>query len=268
MCMNEYDNHRFPSDDEFETGLRKLFSSIPEDDVAYQESDEMKHFDESQRLAYETVRTYAVNKDMISEDLVSLVQRNDVYAQARDFSSSDQDKISAFISLCDTYTVISLNNRIAESESTRESEMAHLQSLVGDIAQLDFSDKDRKVWMKSIEDTILPLMTHATSDDVEKTIEQSGILKALNDLRDQESRLEKDTRKEIKDTIITLLEAAYGVHDDIGDVARAVIYAAEFRALDQPFSIRENQLQQYLERYPLAKELADVATQLFRSKLV
>ena len=266
--MNEYDNHQLPSDDEFETGLRKLFSATPEDDVTYPESDEMKHFDQSQRLAYETLRTYVVGKNMISEDLVSLVQCNDVYAQARGFSSPDQNKISAFISMCDTYTVIRLNNRIAKSESTRESEMALLQSLVGDIAQIDLSDKDREVWIESIKDTILPLMTHVTSEDVEKTIEQSGILKALNDLRDLKSRQENDTRQEIKDTIITLLESAYGVHDDIGDVARAVIYAAEFRALDQPFSVRENQLQQYLDRYPLAKELADVATQLLRSKQV
>lgn len=261
--MENDDNKHLNPSNKLDELLNSILDKEVLDTMAIEEDEGLQYLDRVEKESKAILGAYCIENELVSQDFVDMAApgRNTVeFYNALDVA--DRNKIYVFekISLArSTFITCEPDSYLGELEEIRE--------IIGSVAQTYTTHEERAPWFGAIRDIVLPLTKQLPSAEFEMAVEQADILHDLKNLEDQRTHLNSEIRKIATSAIEVLLETTYGAHDDINELARVIVAVAQFRYLDFPLQVYEEQLEGYVERYPLAEMCVDTTVALLRAEL-
>ena len=266
--MEHQQNDHSNSNDDLDAIIHDILNQAQNEELDYISSNDtdVQRLDLLTAQAEAFFEKYCVDNELLSENLISGL----LDGHSLDFYDSlddvDRDKMIIFRSIAATHSYLYIceqdNHYVTYGEG-----IENVQKLIGEVAQVFSTEYDRSRWYKAIRETILPLVNEVSEIDLDSAIEQADLLKSIQDIEDSKSADEKNMRQAAYEVVINFLESKYGIHDDMQKVARLVVTVAKIRYLGGGLDIYEDQLNTYLDRYPLAETCVDATVQFISSHL-
>lgn len=257
-----------PSD--FDKNLDEFINSILDKEVtekmALEEDVNFQEYVAFEKQTRMTIAAYCAEKDLLSQDLTDKILQNDIQGLYGTIENDDKPRLYLFDQISSTYMYLEACNQNNDTVSYEE-ENELVRDLIGYIARVYATDEERTLWFNSVRDIILPCAKQISTSEFNLAIEQAEMLQDIQQLKDYESAFMRRVHHDARDLTKVYLELSYGAHDDIPDVANAIVAVARFRYLDFPMDMYEDKLREYTGRYPLVEQCVEATIRYLHARL-